>query len=135
MKKLEREVSYFIYKVLSKEDVNWVKTLLPQDISKRIRSKIKNDYDLAHKEFMIDEEIRTIRKEDNFSFFEDVFINSDGGFHNKSLIFGAFEHLRDVRNKLMHNRAEEVTKDDEKTVRETIQKIEDCIDSHPDEDE
>lgn len=135
LKNLERKISYFIYKVLSKEDVNWVKTFLPQDISKKIKSKVNEDYDSAHKYFTIDEEIRTIKKEDNFPFFKEIFINSDGGFHNENLFFGAFEHLRDVRNKLIHNRPEEVTKDDEKTVRDTIQKMENCIGSHPEEEE
>lgn len=135
LKNLERKISYFIYKILSNEDVNWVKTLLPQDISKKIRSKVNEDYDSAHKYFTIDEEIRTIKKEDNFPFFKDIFVNSNGGFHNENLFFGAFEHLRDVRNKLIHNRPEEVTKDDEKTVRDTIQKIENCIGFDPEENE
>ena len=134
LKKLERKIGRFIYKILAQEDVNWVKTLLPQDISKKIRSKIKEDRDSAHKHFSIGEEIRTIRKDDNFPFFRDIFINSDGGFANENLFMGAFEHLRDVRNNLSHNRPEEVNKEDEKNVRSYIEKIESCIGGHSEED-
>jgi len=52
-----------------------------------------------------------------------------------NLFIGAFEHLRDCRNKLIHGREEEVNKDDEKMLRDTIQKIENCIDSNSEEDE
>lgn len=128
LKTLERKLGEFLSNILSKKDVNWIKTLLPQDISKQIRSKIK-DSEEGHRYLSLGDELKIIEKSDNFPLFEEIFINKHSGFPNKNFFFGAFEHLRDSRNKLVHNTAP-LSLEEEKDLRATIEKIEKCLNDY-----